>query len=149
MYHCTMMLKKQFLLFLLIGVFSLHLAHQLLPHHHHQEEVVAAHSHGAGTKHHHHHEDSGTEKQDQQQNWLDELLSFIHHGQTDNPVQSGSQLKADFCKVITIIPSVFDYLPEFSIPDYQLILPGYAPPEQQSTEHVILFKSRRGPPEIA
>jgi len=147
-----MMRKKQFLLFLLIGTFLLHLTHQLFPHHHHEkpEIKVAAvtHSHGPKTKHHHHESDD-TSKQHRDKNWLDELLSFIHHDKTDNPIQSGSQIKADFCKVITIIPSVFDGLPEFSIPDYQLIIPGYAPPEQQPQQHIILFKSRRGPPAMA
>jgi len=137
-------------MFLLIGAFSMHLAHQLFPHHHHIEKVVTAtHSHEDGSKPHHHHVDDHTKKPDQQKNWLDELLSFIHHGKTDNPVQSGNQIKADFCKVLTIIPSVFDGIPEFTIPDYELILPGYAPPEQKPQQHVILFKSRRGPPAMA
>lgn len=135
-------------MFLLIGAFSLHLAHQLFPHHHHTEEViVATHSHGTGSKHHH--PDAENKKQEPQKDWLDELLSFIHHGKTDNPVQSGNPVKADFCKVLTIIPSVFDGIPEVPIPDYQLTLPGYAPPEQKPQQHVILFKSRRGPPAMA
>ena len=137
-------------MFLLIGAFSMHLAHQLFPHHHHTEEVVVStHSHGPGSKHHHHHADTESKNQQQAKDWLDELLSFIQHGKTDNPVQSGNQIKADFCKVLTIVPSVFDGIPEVPIPDYQLTLPGYAPPEQKPQQHVILFKSRRGPPAMA
>jgi hypothetical protein len=144
-----MMRKKQFLMFLLIGAFFMHLAHQLFPHHHHTEEVtVATHSHGLDSKHHHHHADTENKKQEQQKNWLDELLSFINHGTTDNPVQSGNQIKADFCKALTIVPSVFDGLLEISVPDSQIIF-SYAPPEQKHQQHVILFKSRRGPPAMA
>ena len=144
------MRKKHFLVFLLIGAFSLHLAHQLFPHHHHVEQVATAtHSHGPGDKHHHHHAGSENENPEPEKGWLDELLSFIHHGATDSPVQSGNTAKADFCKVLTIVPSVFDGIPEFKLPDYQLILPGYAPPEQKPQQHVILFKSRRGPPAMA
>jgi len=142
------MLKKQFLLFLLIGAFSLHLAHQLFPHHHHEEKVVATHSHGPGDKHHHH-DTSSSAKQDKQASWLDELLSFVNHGKTDNPIQSGNQLKADFCKTISIILPGFSGIQDFSLLEYNLILPVYSPPEEQPIKHVILFKSRRGPPAMA
>jgi len=142
------MLKKQFLLFLLISAFSLHLAHQLFPHHHHEEKVVATHSHGPGDKHHHH-DTSSSPKQDKQASWLDELLSFVNHGKTDNPIQSGNQLKADFCKTISIILPGFSGIQDFSLLEYNLILPVYSPPEEQPIKHVILFKSRRGPPAMA
>lgn len=138
------------MVFLLIGAFCLHLAHQLFPHHHHIEQVVAAsHSHKHADKDHHHHTDSENQNPEPEKNWLDELLSFIHHGKTDNPVQSGNQIKADFCKLLTIIPSVFDGIPNFKLPNCKLTLPSYAPPEQKPQQHVILFKSRRGPPAMA
>jgi hypothetical protein len=144
-----MTLKKQFLLFLLIGVFSLHLVHQLFPHHHHEEEVVATHSHETGSKHHHHHDTSHSSKEDKQTDLLDEILSFINHGKTDNPIQSGNQLKADFCKTISIILPGFSGIQDFSLLKYNFILPVYSPPEEQPIKHVILFKSRRGPPAMA
>jgi hypothetical protein len=144
-----MMLKKQFLLFLLIGAFSLHLAHQLFPHHHHEEEVVATHSHESGSKHHHHHDTPSSSKEDKQTDLLDEILSFINHGKTDNPIQSGNQLKADFCKTISIILPGFSGIQDFSSLEYNLMLPVYSPPEEQPIKHVILFKSRRGPPAMA
>lgn len=143
------MLKKQFLLFLLIGAFSLHLAHQLFPHHHHEEEVVAMHSHESGSKHHHHHDTPSSSKEDKQTDLLDEILSFINHGKTDNPIQSGNQLKADFCKIISIILPGFSGIQDFSLLEYNLMLPVYSPPEEQPIKHVILFKSRRGPPAMA
>jgi hypothetical protein len=144
-----MMLKKQFLLFLLIGAFSLHLAHQLFPHHHHEEEVAATHSHEPGSKHHHHHDTHISYKEGKKTDLLDEILSFINHGKTDNPIQSGNQLKADFCKTISIILPGFSGIQDFSLLEYNLMLPVYSPPEEQPIKHVILFKCRRGPPAMA
>lgn len=142
------MLKKQFLLFLLIGAFSMHLTHQLFPHHHHAEEAVGAHSHEPGSKHHHH-DSSDFSKQEKQGDWLDEILSFINHGKTDTPIHSGNQLKADFCKTISIILPGISGIQDFSLLEYNLILPVYSPPVEYPTKHVILFKSRRGPPAMA
>ncbi|TKB96449.1 hypothetical protein [Pedobacter cryotolerans] len=141
--------KKQFLLVLLFGAFSLHLAHQLFPHHHHQPVIAKAHSHGEGSDHHHHHKAETNSKPQQDKNILDELLSLINHGKADSPVQSGSQIKVDYCKVISILPVAATAMVELAIDDYQLTSLGYTPPEHKPQQHVILFKSRRGPPAMA
>lgn len=143
-----MVLRKQFLLFLLIGAFSLHLAHQLFPHHHHDSEATVSHVHEPGAKHHHH-DSPESHKQEKQVEWLDELFSFFNHSKTDAPMQSGCQLKTEFCKTISIILPGFKATQDFSLLEYNLTLPVYSSPEEQPTEHVILFKSRRGPPAMA
>ena len=74
----------------------MHLGHQLFPHHHHATEIAATHQHEANSNHHHN--SSELPDQDQKKNWLDELLSFVNHGSTESPIQSGNQLKIDFCK---------------------------------------------------
>jgi hypothetical protein len=144
-----MMLKKQFLLFLLIGAFSLHLAHQLFPHHHHEEEVAATHSHEPGSKHHHHHDTPSSSKEGKQTDLLDEILSFINHGKTDNPIQSGNQLKADFCKTISIILPGFSGIQDFSLFSYHPLRPVETPPDDHPKTHDIIFTRRRGPPAMA
>lgn len=143
------MLKKQFLLFLLIGAFSLHLTHQLIPHHHHYpEEIIALHSHESGIKHHHHNSTSACPEPDVLIDLLGKLLSFINHGNTENPIQSGNQLKADFCKTISIVLSGGSGLQGFSLFAFNFFLPVYSPPKEPPTKHIILFKSRRGPPAL-
>lgn len=142
------MLKKQFLLFLLIGAFSLHLGHQLFPHHHHHvHELIAEHQHEPNSNHHH--SSSNFPKQEKKKKWLDELLSFINHGNTESPIQSSNQLKTDFCKIILVILAGFNGLQSPSLQDYILTLPIYSPPEDKPTKHIILFKHRRGPPVMA
>jgi len=139
--------KKQFLLFLLFSAFLLHLGHQLFPHHHHVHELNAKHQHEPNSNHHHSRSDFP--EQEKKKKWLDELFSFINHGNTDSPIQSSNQLKTDFCKIIPIILPGFNRLQSLSLQDYTVILPIYSPPENKPTEHIILFTSRRGPPVMA
>ena len=141
------MLKKQFLLFLLIGAFSLHLGHQLFPHHHHVHELIAEHQHEPNSNHHHN--SSDFPEQEKKKKWLDELLSFINHGNTESPIQSSNQLKTDVCKIIPIILPGFNRLQSLALHDYILLLPIYSPPEDKPTKHIILYKNRRGPPVMA
>ncbi|MEJ5962949.1 hypothetical protein [Pedobacter immunditicola] len=143
-----MMLKKQFLLFLLIGAFSLHLGHQLFPHHHHEQGFIASYHHEHHNAHHHHHSSTFPTEQ-KKKKWFDELLSLINHGNTESPIQSSNQLKTDVCKIIPIILPGFNRLQSLSLEDYILILPIYSPPEDKPTKHLILFKNRRGPPVMA
>lgn len=132
-----------------MGVFFMHLGHQLFPHHHHQNAKVAAHSHSPGEKHHHHHDTTDTPNVDQQTGWLDELLSYINHEHIENPIQSGNQLKANFCKTIFFILPGINGINDFSLLEYRLVLPIYSPPEEYPKKHIILFKNRRGPPVMA
>lgn len=136
--------KKQFFLFLLIAAYVLHLGHQLFPHHHHTDELVAVHQHEPNSNHHHN--SSDFPEQEKKGTWLNELLSFINHGNTDSPIQSSNQLKTDFSKTFPIILPGFNRLENFTLPEYTLILPVYFPNEDKPTKYIILFKNRRGPP---
>jgi hypothetical protein len=119
----------------------------LFPHHHHEQGFIASYHHEHHNAHHHHSSTFTTEQK--KKKWLDELLSLINHGNTDSPIQSSNQLKTDVCKIIPIVPPGYNRLQNFTLLEYNLILPVYSPPEDKSTEYIILFKNRRGPPVMA
>lgn len=141
------MCKKQFLLSLILGAFAMHFAHQLLPHRHCTEVVVAA-AHSQGSSHKQA-PDHYLPEINQQKDWLDKLLSFVHHGSMDSTLRSSNLVKADFSKVIHFSQSIFNGMPAFRLTEYLEIPPALTAMKHKPQQHVILFKSRLGPPVMA
>jgi hypothetical protein len=145
-----MMLKKHILSLLLFGAFFLHLTHQVIPHQHHVQTPVVTHSHDIDHEHHYqHHDDHKSSKQEESRNWLNDILSFIQHGQIESPIPSGNQIESNFCKAIAIISPQHWDLQDCHFSVFTFTLPYYSPPQGQPPEHCVLFKCRRGPPVMA
>ena len=134
--------------FFFLGVFSMLLLHQVLPHWHHEDEIEHTHNgieHNATFSHHHH----DSEKQSPLIGFIDLFLEMHVHSVMSNDIlltyqSSVKQLEAKK----NINTAIYDYHYSSSISEYDApITRVYHPPNTYYNPYLSSLDSR-GPPSL-